>query len=91
MSRENANSKRAEVVRGKNQRGDTTAAASERAPAGHTRTGFGPLLQRTLNEYCRECAGVMDVKRFDAMVVDGESLVVYERSCFKRDTALGER
>lgn len=32
---------------------------------------------------------MMDVKRFDAIAVDGKNLVIYDRNCFKCDTVLG--
>lgn len=41
-----------------------------------------------LDAYCRDCAGSMCVKRFGGTAVDGKNLVVYDRSCFERDTAL---
>lgn len=45
---------------------------------GNTRIDPGPLPSWPLEEYLRECAGVMDVKRFDAMGVDGTNLVIYD-------------
>lgn len=46
-----------------------------------------PLSSWTLSEYRRELAGLMYVKYFDAMVVDGRNLVKCDRNCFKRDTS----
>lgn len=42
----------------------------------------------TLNEYRREYAVLMDVKRFDATTVDGENLVSYDRNRYERDMVL---
>lgn len=50
---------------------------------------FGLVLQWTLEEYRRECAGLMHMKRFDAMAVDDKKLVIYDCNCLERDTALG--
>lgn len=44
---------------------------------------------RTLHEYRCECAGLIDVNRFDAMVVDDKSLNMYTFNRFERGTALG--
>lgn len=49
---------------------------------------LGPLPNWTLDEYGRECAGLMNVKIFDAMAVDGENLVIYDKSRFERDSTL---
>lgn len=43
----------------------------------------------TLDEYLRECAGLIDLKRFDAMAVGGKNQDMYYRSRFERGTALG--
>lgn len=50
---------------------------------------LSPMPQRNLDECRRECAGTMDVKLFNATVVDGKNLVVYDRGRFERDTAVG--
>lgn len=47
-----------------------------------------PVPMWTSDEYCRKCAGLMDVKRSDAMAIDGRSLVMYGRNRFERDTSL---
>lgn len=47
-----------------------------------------PLPNYTFDQYCRECAGIIDVKNSDAMTADNKNLVVYDLSRFKRDTAL---
>lgn len=60
----------------------------EKASTKSTRTDLGPLPNCTLDQYFREGAGVTNVKRFDAMTVDGWCLVIYDRSCFERDTFL---
>lgn len=31
---------------------------------------------------------MIDLKRFDALAVDGRNLVIYDQHCFNRDTAL---
>lgn len=49
--------------------------------------GFDFLPDWKLDEYCRECAGMVDVKRFDCTAVDGRKVVIYNRKCFERDTA----
>lgn len=47
-----------------------------------------PMPQWTLGEYCCECAGLTDVKRFNLMAVDGRNRVMYDTNRFERDTAL---
>lgn len=41
-----------------------------------------------LDDYRRECAVLIDKKRFDAMAVDSKTLVIYDLNRFKRDTAI---
>lgn len=42
-----------------------------------------------MDEYRRDCAGLVNVKRFDALDVDSKNLVIYDGSPFERDTAWG--
>lgn len=50
---------------------------------------LGLLPNWTLNKFRCECAGMTDVKCFDALAVDDRSLEKYDRNCFERGTALG--
>lgn len=59
----------------------------EVATTGRTRMDFDPLSKWTLDVYRRKCAGLMDVKRFKAMAVDGKNLLMYDRNRFECDTA----
>lgn len=54
-----------------------------------TQTGLDPYPNWRLEEYRRECTDLRDVKHFDAIAVDAENPVIYDRSHFERDTALG--
>lgn len=49
---------------------------------------LGSLPNWTLHEYLRESVGLMDVKGFDAMDVDGKVFVAYDRSYFDCNAAL---
>lgn len=49
---------------------------------------LAPLPNWTLDEYCRDCAGMIDIKRFDDMTVDGRNIVFYIRNRLEHDTAL---
>lgn len=73
MSRDNANSKRAEVGRGENQRDVVPSTACEEASTRDTQIGRGPVLQWRLDEYHSECAGWMSAKRFKTMTVGAKS------------------
>lgn len=55
-----------------------------------TKMDLGQTPKWTLDEYRSESAGVMNVKRFDAVAVYGKSLVVHEGSRFERDAGLGK-
>lgn len=61
----------------------------EGAPAGSMRMDVGLGSDWNPEEYRSECARLMDVKRFFALEVNDSNLVVYDRSSFVRDTALG--
>lgn len=50
---------------------------------------LGSSQTRTLDEYCPECAGLMDLKSFDTLVRDDKNLVIYSRNRFGWDAALG--
>lgn len=89
MSQNNANCKRAEVIREKNRHDEVSATAREEAGTEDTRTNLGSLPNWALHEHRRECAGMMDVKRFCSMAVNGRNHVKYERHCFEGNTALG--
>lgn len=41
-----------------------------------------------LDEVRGKCEGMMNVKHFDTLAVDGSNLVVHDRNRFQRDTAL---
>lgn len=43
--------------------------------------------QWALDELHLDCADLMNVKHFDAMMVDSKNLVMYDRNCLKCDTA----
>lgn len=43
----------------------------------------------SLDEYCYECAGLKNVKRFDGTAVDGKNHVICDCNRLERDTALG--
>lgn len=85
------NRERTEVIREKDRRDAVSATAREEANRGDTRTDPGLLPYWTFGEYCCECAGTMDVILFEATVVDGRSLEIYNRNHFWHDTALGAR
>lgn len=51
--------------------------ARERAPTGSTVMGFDPSPIWTLDDFCCEYQGLMNVKRFDVMTVDGKNIVLY--------------
>lgn len=55
---------------------------------GGTEMDFDLLPIWALDEYRRRRAGLIDVKQFGAMAVDGESLITYDRRCFERDIVL---
>lgn len=76
------------VANREGDRGDVSVTAGEGANTGSTQMDPGPLLNWTLDEYCRERTGLMNVLHFDAMAVDGRNVVVYDRNRFKRDPAL---
>lgn len=63
--------------------------ARERASTRGARMDLGLLSNWTMDDYRRECADFMDVKRFSALAVVGKSLEIYDRSSFERNTALG--
>lgn len=44
---------------------------------------LGPLPNWSLDEYHRECAGLVEVKRFDDVAADGCDLVVNGRNRFE--------
>lgn len=89
MLRDTANSERAKVAQSDARRNSDSDTACEGASAGSTGMDLGLVPQRTLEEYRRECAGQINVKRFSAMAEDAENLVGYDRNCFKHDTELG--
>lgn len=50
---------------------------------------LGSIQIRTSDKYRHECIGILDVKRFDGVVVDGKNFVMFDQTHFERDTALG--
>lgn len=55
---------------------------------GNTRMNLVLAPQWTLEEYHRECAGLMNVKRLGVIDDNGKNLVGYYRSRFECDTTL---
>lgn len=72
-----------------NRRDDVSASAREEAATGDTRMDLGTLLNQMLDEGRREYACMVDNRLFHVMIVDSRNFVVYDRSPFERDTALG--
>lgn len=66
------------------------APAWESAYTRSTRMDFGPVSDRMLNEFCLECADLMDKKRFDAMAANDNNLFMNDGSRFERDPTLSE-
>lgn len=89
MSQNSENQERAEMIWESHRRDDVLSTVRENEAAGDTLMVLRPLPNWTAEEYCRECAGLMNVKCFNAMVVDCQNLVMYLRTRFERDTALG--
>lgn len=87
MYQGNANRDRAEKIRVEGRRDDISVTDREEAGTKHTRVDLGPLPSWALDKYCRECAGIIAVKRFDAMAVDDINLVIRDPNCFERDTS----
>lgn len=85
----NAICKSVEIIREEGRRDDVSATAREEATAKDTQVDLSPPPNWSLDEYHRECTGMMDVKRFDSTALDGRNLVVYDQNCFERDTAMG--
>lgn len=48
-----------------------------------------PVPRWTLADYQRECKGPYDETLSRAMATDGRNLLIYDRNCHERDTALG--
>lgn len=88
VSQDNASSGRAKGSQGNGGRNDGPATVFEEAFTGSTPLDFGSVPNWTFDQYRSECAGLMVVKHFDAMAVDGKNLVMYDCSCFERDTPL---
>lgn len=61
----------------------------EKVSTESTQMDLSLLPNCTSDVCCLECPGLGDVKCFEAITVDGKNLVIYNRSRFKRDTALG--
>lgn len=89
MSSENANWERSEGIREEDRRDDISGIVRGEAGTGDIRKDLGLLPNWTLHKYCCECAGMIDVGRFDFLAVDSRNLVIYDRNCFERDTDLG--
>lgn len=88
MLQDNANSGQGEGGREKNRRDDIPVTAREGMSAESTQMDLDPVPNWTLDMYCRECATLMDIKRFSDMARDGKNLVMYDRHLFELDTAL---
>lgn len=89
MPEDSTNCERAEVIRDGDCRNLVSDIAYEEVAMGDTRLSFGLSPNWMLEEYCCECAGMMDTKRLDAVVVDGRDPVIYDRNRLERDTAIG--
>lgn len=61
----------------------------ENDSAGNTQMDLRHLPICVLEDYHRKCAGLVDVKRFNAMSDNGKNLVMFDQNRFERDTALG--
>lgn len=97
MWREGASSEQSKVGCGVNQdagrndseRDDEHDTTNESASARDVRTDHVPVLQGTLDEYCHHCASVTDARRSGTVEKDGQKLVIFYWTCFKRSTATG--
>lgn len=87
MLQDRTSNGRAERDKEKDRRDDVFSC--EGVSTASTRMDLGPLSSWTLDEFCCECAGLTDVKRFEAMTVDGKNLFMYDCNRFELDTALG--
>lgn len=85
----NKNRERAEIIWDGVRSDVVSYIAREEATTRNTRMDLRPLPNWTLNYHCRKCAGMMDMKRFDAMALECRNLVIYDRNRFESDTALG--
>lgn len=88
MSPDNENSGRVEKAQERDRRDHVPTTARNEASPGSTQADPASLQDWTLDEYRGYCAGLVDVKRFDAMADNGKNLAVYDRNRFGRDTAL---
>lgn len=88
-SPDTANGDWAEMVWDDGRRDNVLVSARERAHVGNIRIELGLVRQWTLEECCRESAGLMDVKRFGAMEEDDMNFAVYDLICFEHHTTLG--
>lgn len=75
MLQDTAIRERVEVLR-EEDRDNVFVTVPAGAATESTRMDLGPLPSWTLDKYCNESAGLMDVKHLDAMAVDGGNLVV---------------
>lgn len=89
MSQGNANCESVDVIREEDRHDAVSANARGKAATEDTQMDLGPLPNWTLAEYRRAYAGMMNVSRFDSMTFEGKNLVIYDRSPFERDNALG--
>lgn len=70
------------------RRSNVSATAREEVATENTQIDLCPLPNWTLYVNRRECADMMDAKRFDVVAVDNWNIAIFDRNCFKRDTAL---
>lgn len=89
MSQESATFRRTETEREVDRRDDLPA--REEAPTGRIQMVLGPLPNWILDEYCGKCAGLVVVKHFSAMAVDGMNPLIYDGNRFERITVFGAR
>lgn len=87
MLQDNTNRKLAEGIQDGDRRDGISDSAHKETATDDTRIDLGLLLKKTMGE--SRCEGMMGVRCFDAMVVDGRNCVIYDKFNFERDTALG--
>lgn len=78
-SQYNSNRDRAKAPRDGDRRDVDSGTAHVEAAPKDTRVNLGPLPNRKLDKYDRECAGMVVVKRFGTMAVDVKNPVIQGR------------
>lgn len=75
-------------ARGENRRDVVLSIACKEALTGCNLINLSSVTIQILYVYCSEWVGIIDVKRFDGIVVNGKDLVMYDLRRFVGDTAL---